>query len=365
MSDNLLILVIGLVIAAAAYMALKLVRLSLKDLALGLAGTITGLLLGALLSVPLGKLPQPFGSVLPIVVTVLLTLILIAVFIGQRQQLVGLLPLLRVGHLPAKPQPVAPEAAEILVDTSVVIDGRIADIAVTGFVPGKLLVPRFVLAELQNIADSDDAMRRGRGRRGLEMLKNIQSTTGINVEIIDDDAPQIKEVDAKLVALATRRGASILTTDYNLNRVAQIEGVRVLNINELSNAIRPVVLPGEEMNVRIVQAGKERGQGVGYLPDGTMIVVENGDKLIGQDVLTEVTRVFQTVAGKMIFATPRKAVDNGNHNASHSNGAKPRKHFRPRAGRDQHAKPAAPTDNSTAAIEDRLVRENSELRQEL
>ncbi|HSH31874.1 MAG TPA: TRAM domain-containing protein, partial [Candidatus Saccharimonadales bacterium] len=162
------------------------------------------------------------------------------------------------------------------------------------------------LAELQNIADSDDAMRRGRGRRGLEMLNAIRQTSGIELEIIEDDLVDITEVDAKLVGLAKKLGTDILTTDYNLNRVAQIEGVRVLNINELSNAIRPVVLPGEEMLVKIVQAGKERGQGVGYLPDGTMIVVDNGDKLIGQEVPTEVTRVFQTVAGKMIFASPKK-----------------------------------------------------------
>jgi uncharacterized protein YacL len=167
-------------------------------------------------------------------------------------------------------------------------------------------VPRFVLAELQNIADSDDAMRRGRGRRGLEVLNRLRETSGIEVEVIEQDAPEIKEVDAKLVALAQTRSCNVLTTDYNLNRVAQIQGVRVLNINELANAIRPVVLPGEELMVRLVQPGKEKNQGVGYLADGTMIVVENGDKLMGQEVMTEVTRVFQTVAGKMIFAMPKK-----------------------------------------------------------
>jgi rRNA-processing protein FCF1 len=171
-----------------------------------------------------------------------------------------------------------------------------------------LMVPRFVLAELQNIADSDDAMRRGRGRRGLETLNQLREQADVTVEITEEDAPEIREVDAKLVALAQRLGGDVLTTDYNLNRVAQIQGVKVLNVNELSNAIRPVVLPGEELLVRVVQPGKERNQGVGYLADGTMIVVENGDKLMGQEVATEVTRVFQTVAGKMIFATPRKPV---------------------------------------------------------
>jgi uncharacterized protein YacL len=195
----------------------------------------------------------------------------------------------------------------ILVDTSAIIDGRIADIAHAGFIPGRLVVPRFVLAELQNIADSDDAMRRGRGRRGLEVLNRLRETEGITVEVTDEDVSTIKEVDAKLVALAQRHGINVLTTDYNLNRVAAIQGVRVLNVNELSNAIRPVVLPGEEMVVRIVQPGKERSQGVGYLADGTMIVVEDGGKMMGQDVTTEVTRVFQTVAGKMIFAVPKGA----------------------------------------------------------
>ncbi|HSX14574.1 MAG TPA: hypothetical protein VLE72_01530, partial [Candidatus Saccharimonadales bacterium] len=145
--------------------------------------------------------------------------------------------------------------------------------------------------------------------RGLEVLNELQAIEGLIVEISDADVAGVKEVDAKLIALAKQIGADVLTTDYNLNRVAQIEGVRVLNINELANAIRPVVLPGEEMAVKIVQAGKERDQGVGYLPDGTMIVVEQGDKLIGQEVMTEVTRVFQTVAGKMIFAIPKQPID--------------------------------------------------------
>jgi uncharacterized protein YacL len=214
---------------------------------------------------------------------------------------------LQILHLskPTDAQPKSKDGQAILVDTSVIIDGRIADIAKTGFVPGKLLVPRFVLAELQNIADSDDAMRRSRGRRGLEMLNAIRRTDGVALEIIEKDMPDITEVDHKLVGLAKKLNAHILTTDFNLNRVAQIEGVRVLNINELANAIRPVVIPGEEMLVKIVQPGKERNQGVGYLTDGTMIVVENGDKLIGQEVAAEVTRVFQTVAGKMIFAAPK------------------------------------------------------------
>jgi uncharacterized protein YacL len=203
-----------------------------------------------------------------------------------------------------KSKSTSPNKTQILVDTSAIIDGRIADIAGAGFVPGKLLVPRFVLAELQNIADSEDPMRRGRGRRGLEMLNLIRENPAVELDILEDDPIDVKEVDHKLVRLARDHGTDILTTDYNLNRVATIEQVRVLNINELANAIRAVVLPGEPMKVKVVQAGKEKGQGVGYLADGTMIVVENGDKLLGKEVDAEVTRIFQTVAGKMIFASP-------------------------------------------------------------
>lgn len=209
----------------------------------------------------------------------------------------------------------AAQSGAALVDTSVIIDARIADIAKAGFAPGKLLIPRFVLAELQNIADSSDAMRRGRGRRGLETL-NTMRDNGVDMEVIEDDVSDIPEVDAKLVRLGRTHGVSVLTTDYNLNRVASIEGVRVLNINELANAVRPVILPGEHMQIKVVQPGKERGQGVGYLADGTMVVVDSGDKLIGQEVEVEITRVFQTVAGKMLFSVPLGVKPQGDGKAS-------------------------------------------------
>lgn len=197
------------------------------------------------------------------------------------------------------------EKSQILVDTSAIIDGRIADIAKSGFVPGKLLVPRFVLAELQNIADSEDSMRRSRGRRGLEMLNIIRENPAVELDIIEENPEDVKEVDHKLVRIARDYGTDILTTDYNLNRVATIEQVKVLNINELANAIKAVVIPGEEMKVKVVQKGKEKNQGLAYLEDGTMIVVERGDKLLGKEVSVEVTRIFQTVAGKMIFAVEK------------------------------------------------------------
>lgn len=308
-------MVFSLVIVGVLIVLLGVIRLrhvSVQSLILGLIGAILGLLLGALASVPLSKLPQPLGEILPMAVSITLTLVLMGVVVSRRRSL-SQLPFLNLERsatdAPATSEPtVVSSLPPILVDTSVIIDGRIADIATAGFVPGRLFVPRFVLAELQNIADSDDAMRRGRGRRGLDVLNRLREMDDLEVEIIEDDVPAIREVDAKLVALGQKFKCNVLTTDYNLNRVAQIQGVRVLNVNELSNAIRPVVLPGEELIVRVVQPGKERNQGVGYLADGTMIVVENGDKLMGQDVATEVTRVFQTVAGKMIFAVPRKPV---------------------------------------------------------
>lgn len=190
----------------------------------------------------------------------------------------------------------------ILLDTSVIIDGRIADIFQTHFVEGRIVVPRFVLKELQHIADSEDALRRNRGRRGLDVLNKIQKNAALDVRIQEDDFPEIKEVDAKLVKLAKFLGAKVLTNDFNLNKVAEIQSVTVLNINELANSLRPVVLPGEPMDVRISKEGKEHNQGIAYLDDGTMVVIDNSRQLIGQVVKVIVTSVLQTSAGRMIFA---------------------------------------------------------------
>jgi uncharacterized protein YacL len=197
-------------------------------------------------------------------------------------------------------------AERILVDTSAIIDGRIADIAETGFISGTLVVPRFVLEELQRIADSSDSMRRTRGRRGLEILQRLQKGGSVPVEISDADADGIPEVDAKLVKLARQWHCAIITNDFNLNRVAELQGVKVLNINELAHAVKPILLPGEEMTIKIMQDGKEPGQGVGYLDDGTMIVVEGGKAHMNTTIDVIVTRVLQTVAGRMIFAHPKQ-----------------------------------------------------------
>ncbi|MBI3741805.1 MAG: PIN domain nuclease, partial [Chloroflexi bacterium] len=204
----------------------------------------------------------------------------------------------RLSRESARPQSDKP----ILLDTSVIIDGRIADISRTGFLDGTLMIPRFVLAELQHIADSPDTLRRNRGRRGLDMLNKLQKDSVIPIRITDLDIEDVHEVDDKLVRLAKNLHCAILTNDYNLNRVAELQGVRVLNVNELANAIRAVVLPGEGMHVRVVQEGKELNQGVAYLDDGTMVVVENGRKIIGNAVDVTVTRMLQTNQGRMIFA---------------------------------------------------------------
>jgi len=189
-----------------------------------------------------------------------------------------------------------------VVDTSVIIDGRIADICDSGFLDGMLIVPRFVLGELQNIADSPDVLRRAKGRRGLDILKNMQTKTDKTfIQVVEDDFPEVREVDAKLLKLARAYGAKIITNDYNLNKVAQIDGVSVLNINDLANALKPAVLPDEHMEVKIIKEGKEAFQGVGYLDDGTMVVVDGGKDHVGRSVSVIVTSVLQTAAGRMIF----------------------------------------------------------------
>jgi uncharacterized protein YacL len=192
----------------------------------------------------------------------------------------------------------------ILLDTSVIIDGRVSDIAKTGFLSGALLIPRFVLNELQYIADSADGLRRARGRRGMEVLSELQKVSTVTVRISDIDVEGVREVDDKLVILARQMKCPILTNDYNLNRVAELQGVMILNINELANAVKSVVLPGETMGIQVIQEGKEMNQGVGYMDDGTMVVIESGNKYIGQTKAVTVTKVLQTAAGRMIFARP-------------------------------------------------------------
>ncbi|MDQ2941733.1 MAG: TRAM domain-containing protein [Chloroflexota bacterium] len=270
------------------------------DFVLGVIAIIVGLVMGLLLGAPLSAIGGAAGSILPPLAAILLALGMLWATLRKRDVLIpalaGAIPGWRGGG-----------EVRVVVDTSSVIDGRIVDIGRTGFILGTLVVPRFVLDELQRIADSPDTVRRNRGRRGLEMLAALQKDSVTPVLVTEETYPEVAEVDAKLVAYAREHDAAILTNDFNLNRVAELQGIRVLNVNELANAVKAVVHPGEEMSVRIMQEGKEPGQGVGYLDDGTMIVVENGSRFMERDVGVTVTRVLQTVAGRMIFAQPRDA----------------------------------------------------------
>ncbi len=273
------------------------------DLVAAITGLVLGLLIAVLLSFPLSFLPSPLREVLPIVTAVVLGLLGMSTLMSRRRDFAQLLS----GRLPLRSAESSAgmlDERSVLLDTSVIIDGRIADISRTGFLSGTMLVPRFVLNELQHIADSSDALRRNRGRRGLDILNRMQKDTTRPLRITDMDVDEIREVDDKLIALAKRLKCPVLTNDYNLNRVAEIQGVTVLNVNELANAVRLVFLPGETMRIEIIQEGKEVGQGVGYLDDGTMIVVEDGRRYIGATLNVTVTKVLQTAAGRMIFARP-------------------------------------------------------------
>lgn len=268
-------------------------------------GLIIGLIIAALTAFPLSLLPEPWRNVLPFVALVVFGYVGAWVMIMRERDIFNVLGM-RFGREGARGSPAAgvPSDHIVLLDTSVIIDGRISDVSKTGFVEGVMTIPRFVLNELQHIADSPDALRRNRGRRGLEMLNKLQKDSVVPIRISDLDVEDVREVDDKLIRLAKNLHCPVLTNDYNLNKVAELQGVRVLNINELANAVRAVVLPGENMHVRIVQEGKELGQGVAYLDDGTMVVVENGKKYLGNSIDVTVTRMLQTNQGRMIFAAP-------------------------------------------------------------
>ena len=281
-----------------------LARLSAETLFTGLIGLVAGLLTAALLSFPLSLLPPPLGKVLPFLGVLIFGYFGVAIFVMRQSDLVNIIGGIYSRREDGSPASWGQTNRTILLDTSVIIDGRVADIAKTGFLPGTLLIPRFVLNELQYIADSPDGLRRARGRRGMEVLSELQKATAVLVRISDIDVDGVREVDDKLVILARQMKCPILTNDYNLNRIAELQGVLILNINELANAIKSVVLPGELMEVNVIQEGKEVNQGVGYMEDGTMVVVENGNKYLNQMIHVTVTKVLQTAAGRMIFARP-------------------------------------------------------------
>jgi uncharacterized protein YacL len=278
-------------------------HLSAETLFAGLIGLIVGLLTAALLAFPLSLLPTPLGEVLPFIGVAAFSYLGISLFVMRQGDLLGLVSALSGrGGENGTSSSWTNLSRNILLDTSVIIDGRVADIAKTGFLPGTLLIPRFVLNELQYIADSPDGLRRQRGRRGMEVLAELQKIPSILVRISDINAEGVREVDDKLVVLARQLKCPILTNDFNLNRIAELQGVTILNINELANAVKSVVLPAERMTINIFQEGKEYGQGVGYMDDGTMVVVENGKDYIGEYKDVVVTKVLQTAAGRMIFA---------------------------------------------------------------
>jgi uncharacterized protein YacL len=290
-----------LVIAPARAARSSLRSVPTRDLVAATLGLAAGLLIAALLAYPLSRLPPPFGGILPLVAVLIFGYLGATVMVLRQDDFYELLRPQSAGPAPVT---YTYERAPLLLDTSVIIDGRIADVADTGFVLGQMMVPRFVLNELQYIADSSDTLRRNRGRRGLEILNRLQQNSDVAIEFIDVDPLDAQQVDDKLISLSQQMDAAIVTNDYNLNRVARLQGVSVLNINELANAVKTVFLPGEEMPIRIIQEGKELGQGVGYLEDGTMVVVENGRQYLNQEVLVQVTKVLQTNAGRLVFATP-------------------------------------------------------------
>lgn len=281
---------------------------SRSTLVAALAGLIAGLVAAALLTSPLSQLPSPIGSIAPLVGVVVFVWMGITLFVIRKNDIYLLWSGLSADRGAAQEDTghsasiETPAHLNILLDTSVLIDGRIADISKTGFLFGTLIVPRFVLIELQHIADSADALRRNRGRRGLDILSRLQKESDTPVRITEMDVDGMRQVDDKLVALAKQLRCPVLTNDYNLNRVAEIQSVKVLNINDLANAVKVVLLPGENLSVKVIQEGKEHNQGVGYLDDGTMVVIEDGKPHIGSTLDTMVTKVLQTTAGRMIFA---------------------------------------------------------------
>ncbi|MEP7288918.1 MAG: PIN domain-containing protein [Chloroflexota bacterium] len=269
-------------------------------------GLIFGLIIAALFAVPLGLLPQPFGQWVPAIVAIVAAYLSITIFAFRAQDVFRLTRDLFQNESNRSPNNSSQADRQILLDTSVIIDGRILDISKTGFIFGKLLVPQFVLAELQHIADSGEVLRRTRGRRGLEILESLQNESKAPISVIDLDVDGVHEVDDKLVVLARQLGALLMTNDFNLNRVAELQGVAVLNINELANAVKAIFLPNETITIQVIAEGKEHNQGVGYLDDGTMVVVEDGKRYMDRTLDVVVTRMIQTAAGKMYFARPEE-----------------------------------------------------------
>ena len=304
----------------SAWVEVQLNKMPIHDVIAGVVGLFLGLIIANLLGYAFSKIPV-VGEYIPVIFSIVFGYLGITLTIRKRKDLTGMFDFIQKltkamsknpeqaaaakGKQPAAPAEAKPQQQYKLLDTSVIIDGRIADICDTGFIEGTLLIPVFVLEELQHIADSSDALKRTRGRRGLDILQRIRQGKRCKVEVTNVDFDDITEVDSKLVRLGQQVGGKIITNDFNLNKVAQLRGVEVLNINELANAVKPVVIPGEAMEVTVVKSGKEQGQGVAYLDDGTMIVIEGGQRFMNETIAVEVTSALQTAAGRMIFAKPK------------------------------------------------------------
>jgi uncharacterized protein YacL len=291
----------GIFIGALSALVMIFLEIGLRKVSIsGLSSSVFGLILGLIMAKLVGDAFSLTALSAEVLSSIRVTLTLVFCYLGMVMALRGkdefsiIIPYVRLRR--------QDQSEDVtLLDTSVIIDGRIVDIFKTRFLSGKVIIPKFVLRELQQIADSTDPIKRQRGRRGLEILNTVQKESGLDITINDDDFPETSEVDSKLVKLAKLLEAKILTVDFNLNRVATIQGIKVLNINELANALKSLVFPGEEMQVKLIKEGKEHNQAIGYLDDGTMVVVEDARRLIGQDVKVAVTSVLQTQAGRMIF----------------------------------------------------------------
>jgi uncharacterized protein YacL len=280
---------------------------SAVELIFGTCGIIIALIIASLIGIPISRLHPVVGPIVFVLLDVIAAIIGAEIAIKKREDITLLLSNLKKNNPKEKKNKGNSRNTPKVLDTSVIIDGRIFDICKTEFVEGTLVIPSFVLDELRHISDSADSLKRNRGRRGLDILNRIQKELEIETQIWEGDFPEIAEVDAKLLKLAQTLNGKVITNDFNLNKVAEFQGVPVLNINELANAIKPVLLPGEEMKVIVIKDGKEATQGIAYLDDGTMIVVEGGRRYIGEEVYVIVTSVLQTAAGRMIFAKPKES----------------------------------------------------------
>ena len=282
-------------------------KLTVTEFLFGTLGLLVGLVFATLIGVPIYRIHFVIGPILFILIDLIGALVGIKIFIKRKDDILNLLTSIKKNGIRDKKNKHNEKICPKILDTSVIIDGRIFDICQTGFVEGPLVIPGFVLNELRHISDSADGLKRNRGRRGLDILNKIQKELSIETQIYEEDFPEIAEVDAKLLKLAQVLNGKVVTNDFNLNKVAEFQGVPVLNINELANAIKPVLLPGEEMKVVVMKDGKEASQGIAYLDDGTMIVVEGGRKFISEEIMVVVTSVLQTAAGRMIFAKPKES----------------------------------------------------------